>query len=268
MTDALAVVGGGANNGQKIYDRMEIKKYIQKISVFIATIIIIPIIIALLWQFGKFYCIFNTHPFSINISDWGNFGDYLSGTVGIILSAFNIYLLIDLTRKTNKKDDNRLLNEFRHTAYLVWIEQGAGLEDRKKLINFTNSFLNKYDFLFQVKDCAPPLDFIKSVFEKKDREIDELEKNIKYSENYIKELEKHPVVQTSNEITLDSGPSIEHHRNNIEAKKSEQHIAEEVFKEASIDFVKILQLIMLDKNYKIKEMINKYEKSKVRNDFA
>jgi uncharacterized membrane protein len=83
------------------------KKQIWNIMKFGAVIICIPIIF-FLFKFTPCH-----YTFSNAISDWGNFGDYFSGTIGIIISLLNLIIFIVLTieiAKINDINNSRNLN--------------------------------------------------------------------------------------------------------------------------------------------------------------
>lgn len=66
----------------------------------------------------KYYCNFKDNEVSTKVSDWGAYGDYLSGTVGVLLSFFattlsliSIYLTVRITKQIQE-------NEFAHIEKL------------------------------------------------------------------------------------------------------------------------------------------------------
>lgn len=80
--------------------------YLLGFLTFISIISLIPML--------KYYCNFKSNEVSTKVSDWGAYGDYLSGTIGVLLSFFattlsliSIYLTVRITKKIQE-------NEFAH----------------------------------------------------------------------------------------------------------------------------------------------------------
>ncbi len=63
---------------------------------------------------------------SSNHDDWGDFGSYFSGTIGVILSGFNAFAFVYLTYRIYRRDDERHLIELRSPFYKEII---AGIQE-------------------------------------------------------------------------------------------------------------------------------------------
>lgn len=84
-----------------------IKKNLNKIIILGICIAFIPVFIFML-QFSPF-----KYNLSSLIEDWGTFGDYISGTVGLIINAINLIVFILLTIEianldSRKNEKNRI----------------------------------------------------------------------------------------------------------------------------------------------------------------
>lgn len=94
-------------------------------------------------------------PLSKNPTDWGVLGDYVGGILNPLLSLVNIIVLIYITTLVSKVENKRLINEFRHSAYLdltqnLEIEKKTLSEESlSKLYSYLNSYCFNNLFLFE-----------------------------------------------------------------------------------------------------------------------
>jgi hypothetical protein len=145
--------------------------YIKWLAIIFALTIIAPL--------GLYFYNFRG-PFSSNTLDWGNFGDYLSGTIGSILILFNLLVTIAIANiawKVNKKlkdDDIKtrfsiFIKEQRLIVYFDFIKQkesfikdlniykavsGPDMESRRDIYEnfemFIKSFYSDFGKLFKI----------------------------------------------------------------------------------------------------------------------
>lgn len=154
---------------------MDIKNWIKIFLILVFTLLTIPIILVIIN--------FNDQSFSNEIIDWGGFGDYLSGTIGIVISIANLLLLIILSLYVAKLDTHRHFNEFRYVAYIKLCEKIDNIEDTSKsyteLVQFIQSFKTRNSFAYSKND-----------FEEIKLKADEVISSIKPIVNILREREK------------------------------------------------------------------------------
>jgi len=106
-------------------------------------LILIPII---------FYWLnFNSLDLSNNKTTWGEFGDFIGGTINPIIGIFNLILIVAITLYVSKFDSFRQFNEYRYNAYTDLCkyfdetpEKTEALEKLKtklEIYTFNNQFL-------------------------------------------------------------------------------------------------------------------------------
>jgi len=177
---------------------MNIKKNII-VTLIIGFCVIISPIILILYKF-------HNHNISSEMIDWADFGNYLSGTVGITISIVNLVLLVILSLYVAKLDMHRHFNEFRYASYIKLCEKIDSLEETSKsytdFIEFIESFISRNSFSYSKDDYSVITSTSKELISSikpiikilREREIKnkkELGKELKLSEednNYFSEL--------------------------------------------------------------------------------
>lgn len=100
---------------------------IFRISVIVSAIIAI----ALIFFFISIHFLKFNDSLSSKLTDWSNFGAYFSGTVGVILSALNFFIISYLTVKIYRNHDQQWLTQLRSPFYKDIIEKAYFLTDDK-----------------------------------------------------------------------------------------------------------------------------------------
>jgi len=101
--------------------RNEMNKILKKYWYIPSLILLVPVCLFLI----KFNPI--RSGFSNNISDWGNFGSYIGGTLGLLIAAANLIVFVILTNEVTKINDSnnernlkfeqiKILTDFRHES--------------------------------------------------------------------------------------------------------------------------------------------------------
>jgi hypothetical protein len=142
---------------------MNLKKYINdNLLGFACLISLIPLL---------FYCLnycFNDtfYLLSKDSNEWGNFGDYLGGTAGSILTILNTIILFRLTKVANEIQIQAVSIQSRQFIILPYIEQinllckeiDQNLENKegvikilKRLHNELITFENEVEMVFESK---------------------------------------------------------------------------------------------------------------------
>lgn len=137
-------------------------KLIRKITILTITLVSIVVI--------TFIVNFQHHGISNNISDWGNFGSYISGIINPILSGLNIYIFFILTKTASEFGTQNVRKQLSFITcqeyqnkindltfeFLANIETYKENQDKKYIIRATNR-LNWIKFFIDsfVKEAEP-----------------------------------------------------------------------------------------------------------------
>jgi hypothetical protein len=114
-----------------------IRKYLWVLLVIGAISLVLSLIL---------YFITMSWGLSKNSSDWGNFGSYIGGTVGIIFSGINVLILIILTFKTKEQQNHEWITGIRINKYQALIDNLKNNPNPQQY--FINKSLDDDFFLF------------------------------------------------------------------------------------------------------------------------
>lgn len=125
-----------------------LRKYLYILLIGGSVFVIVPFIL-LLYHFFK-------QSISNEILHWGNFGDYIGGTTGTIISLLNLILLMILTIYVAKLDMHRHFNEFRYSSYIKLCEKIDNIKDTStdytEFMEYLLSYINRNSFAYSDKD--------------------------------------------------------------------------------------------------------------------
>lgn len=86
-------------------------------------------IIALLVILGTYWWYFHNNGISDNVADWGNFGGYVSGTMGIVSVVLLLLTFIEQTRQVGKSQFESIFFELLNRQKLLFSEDNISFDN-------------------------------------------------------------------------------------------------------------------------------------------
>lgn len=115
---------------------MKIKNWHKKFTSIIFYITILFILLFIV----AFILRFASNNFSTNIVDWGDFGDYFAGTLGVAIALINVLVLYRISVLASEFEKSLLITQLKNSSYIELLKTiNSYIFDIKKL------FLDKDD---------------------------------------------------------------------------------------------------------------------------
>jgi len=121
-----------------------LKKTVLTIILIGALLICVPIIL--------YFEHFGDNGYALNVAEWGQFGDFIGGTINPIIGIVNLGILIAISIYVAKFDHNRDLNGYRHKIYIElctkFDETQANVNGLMELMDYLEIYCFNNQFLF------------------------------------------------------------------------------------------------------------------------
>ncbi len=161
-------------------------KFFRKKRFYLISICILLFLVFVFLYFYKFHDGLSNKP-----DDWGNFGSYIGGIIGSILSGINLIILIILTKQTKEEQNHEWITSVRINKYHELLNDLKNNNPQQYFIgkNLDDDFFlfdEEYDTLMKIQKLIQTeytvelkddlLEFLKSIIKNQKKRTEKITK--------------------------------------------------------------------------------------------